>query len=288
MLIFTLLFMSVSCLQMEKIFSTNSHEPPGHVFSWSFQILLVVVLCRKSPRITVLCVLSNFVMLCSFSPCWEDEQFLQQGSLTAWRQVSRCSSRWTMAAVLTMKRLRQRTSWIGVGWSWACRHGVPGMWPWYMLIFQFLHIFYSLTLHREYQIGARGGDTRHMIMYRYRLWLKRELLLHSQGISLVNLARWCWTCHGAMWLKLLCLRLYRELNRRMEGVKSWDVVSCRAAKLHQDPTSGYQWLHHEKQEHKGVCQMNPQVVKYKNEIQWNTSQYIYMVCPWKLLLLAWL
>ncbi len=42
------------------------------------------------------------------------------------------------------------------------------------------------------------------------------------------------------WLKLLCLRLYRELNRRMEGVKSWDVVSCRAAKLHEDPTSG--WL----------------------------------------------
>lgn len=110
---------------------------------------------------------------------------------------------------------------------------------------QFLHIFYSLTLHREYQIGARGGDTRHGIMYRYRLWLKRELQLHSQGISLVNLARWCWTCHGAMWLKLLCLRLYRELNRRMEGVKSWDVVSCRAAKPHQDPTSGYQWLHHE-------------------------------------------
>ena len=30
------------------------------------------------------------------------------------------------------------------------------------------------------------------------------------------------------------------------------------------------------QEHKGVCQMNPQVVKYKNEIQWNTSQYIYI------------
>ena len=112
-------------------------------------------------------------------------------------------------------------------------------------------------------------------MYRYRLWLKRELQLHSQGISLVNLGRWCWTCHGAMWLKLLCLRLYRELNRRMEGVKSWDVVSCRAAKLHQDPTSGYQWLDHEKQEHKGVCQMNPQVVKYKNEIQWNTSQYIW-------------
>ena len=52
------------------------------------------------------------------------------------------------------------------------------------------YTFYSVLLYTgEYQIGARGGDTRHGIMYRYRLWLKRELQLHSQGISLVNLAR---------------------------------------------------------------------------------------------------